>query len=74
MVLMFVTGSPDYLTRIEPESGIYWGKKVECPVDLDSLNTAGQNVLSLVKRICPDERFDENSLVILPDASLCKIS
>ena len=73
MLLLFVTGAPDYLTKIESKEGSYWGKKIMAPISLEDLMATAQNVLSLVKRICPEQEFNENSLVILPDISLCKI-
>lgn len=64
---LFITGTPDYLTKLEIEGEIFLGKTVNTPVSSEDLEGIGQNVLSLISRIYPNEKLNLDSLIVFPN-------
>lgn len=67
LVSLFVSNSSDYLSQFYFNDRIYWGKKATAPVSLETLESVGRHILSLVTKIHPDHALTLNDLVIFPD-------
>ncbi len=64
---LFITGDPEYLTQFEVNGSFFLGKKVETPLDYDTLHSAGTHIVSLLAKACPQQKYALEDLQIFPD-------
>lgn len=62
----FLDKSPTELKLIEQNDALYLGKDLGEEIDVEHLKLVEANLLSLLKKLSPEQTIDSNSLILFP--------
>jgi len=68
LVSLFVSGSSEYLSSISRKGQTYWGKKLKGPLSIETLESTGQHILSLISKIDAAHAFTLDHLVVFGES------
>lgn len=64
LVSLFVSGASDYLSQFSFKGQTYWGKKLPAPIAIETLESTGCHILSLISKVEAAHTFTLDDLVV----------
>lgn len=61
----FIQNGPDYLQRIEEGEKVYLGKKIDGAIDLNDLESVGNNIYSLLRCMISQYPYESHPLLLI---------